>query len=86
MNNENLPAYPVMKIDEDGRLYFDKRDSGLTKLEALTMAAMQAIIPISGIDTYHASNNIEDRCGDIARAAVSIALATLSELSKRNKE
>jgi hypothetical protein len=71
-------------FDREGILTTDVEPvcSGLTKLEAFTKAAMQAMIKNSTIDTWDASNNTEGRVDDIARAAVGIARATLYELSK----
>ena len=77
-----MPASPITGsngvVVEQGKACI-----GMTKLEAFTMAAMQAIIRNSEIDTWDAVCNKEARCNDIGAAAVSIARATLSELSKQ---
>lgn len=82
MENAKLPAYPLVKIDEDGRPYFDKRDSGLTKLEAFTMAAMQGLCSMEN-KSDQVFSSIEEAYATIANIAVGIARATLSELSKQ---
>lgn len=71
-----MPAYPV--TSNNGL-------TGLTKLEAFTMAAMQALIQVNCLSTYQVSRNVEGRNDDIATAAVAIARATLSELSKNQQ-
>ena len=87
MDNSQLPAYPRTAFDRHGILTTDEEPafSGLTKLEAFTMAAMQGILA-----NPNAKNIIEvalnynanpDKA--IAMWAISAARATLSELSKK---
>lgn len=84
MDNSQLPAYPVIRIDEDGHPYSDQRDAGITKLERFTMAAMQGLLSQNDIHLMQKVANKKGVSSEIALAntAIEVAKATLSELSK----
>lgn len=78
MNNGSKPANPAFLLVETGEHPNDL--SGLTKREMFAMAAMQAIIPLKGVDTWNLSRNEEGCTDDIAMAAVRCADELLKAL------
>lgn len=85
MDNAKLPAYPVVRYDEAGAPFLDKRDSGLSKEEKFTMAAMQGLCHMSGTDVMIKGGLTQEQIDSISYCAVEIAEATLLELSKRTQ-
>jgi hypothetical protein len=73
MDNSQKPAYPVKRF-ENKTPYLEQ---GLTKLEIYTMAAMQGLCVVFGKNVATG-----DYAQLLAKDAVDIAKATLSELSK----
>jgi|AraplaMF_Cvi_mMS_1032046.scaffolds.fasta_scaffold33293_4 hypothetical protein len=73
MDNPQMPAYPV--TSNNGL-------TGLTKLEAFTIAAMQGLCANPNVVIHEQSHNVVIANGDIALTAYLIARDTLSELSK----
>jgi len=79
MDNSKLPAYPIVlphpEVDHT---------RGLTKLEVMTMAAMQGLCANGTLfKAIEQDVNIADPQQFIASMAVQYAKATLSELSKQ---
>lgn len=92
MENMNKPAYPIVNGDGfpsnieavDPK---DKFSTGLTKLEAFTMAAMQGMCANSDYTAYVRREQPNEILMDvISRECVNIAKATLKSLEEDGKQ
>lgn len=78
LTNKDLPAYPVSEEETDRITDGITLFSGLTKLEAFTMAAMQGILGNRGmIDDVNARSSLW-----VSEKSLEVAIATLEALEK----
>lgn len=78
MNNDKTggAAFPTVDVETM------KDEDGMTLLDYFAAKAMPELIATAGHSTYKFGVNDEDVCGDVAKAAYSLAAAMLQERKK----